>query len=72
MSNNPHDDLPSNEEVLKFVRSNTDKLPICYTLLTPYQASTYPARISHTKTGELQDNLGVFYKPISIIYNASE
>ena len=69
---NSINDLPSNDEVLNFVKSNVEELPVCYLLLKPHIASTYHARMAYNSEGKIISNLGVFYKPISSILNESE
>ncbi|HPQ35267.1 MAG TPA: hypothetical protein PK563_12285 [Tenuifilaceae bacterium] len=63
------EELPTNDEVFAFIRSNLDKLPVCYLLLTPYKAEVYSAKMAVGSQGELRGNLGGFYKPISDILN---
>lgn len=64
-----NEEIVSNEEVIGFVKSNLDKLPVSYLLLTPFEAVKYDARLAYDENGRLKLNLGVFYKPISGILN---
>jgi len=70
MSNN--ENLPTNKEVLKFMESNCDKLSLSYQFLTPYKATNHSARISYNKDGDMISDLGIFYKPISILLDDTE
>lgn len=59
----------SEDEILSFIKSNLDKMPVSYLLLKPYEVSKYNARLTVDDDNRLKLNIGVFYKPISGILN---